>query len=82
MQVKDTFLCTINSDGEECQGIITDRNIIYIGVDVWRMLRREDTCSYPVRKYFCMDEVLENVVIKPKKKAYYMPERNSYGNIS
>lgn len=82
MKVQETFSCIRLSDKEECQAIITTNNIVYVGIDVWRLLNRSDTCSYPVQKYYDKDEALKNVIRIPTRKAYYMPERKTYGNIS
>lgn len=74
-QGRCTFLCRYtedNKNGEKdiMQGILFSEKHVLIGMDVWRLLNRMDTCEYPYRRYESIEAA--KVTIVKEHQSYYM----------
>lgn len=71
--VKDhrVFNCYYNSNPQDTmQGILYKDGSCLIGIDVWRLLNRMDTCQYRYRRYDSIEKA--NVTQVNIPKGYYM----------
>lgn len=65
------------------QGIrFKDSNKFIIGIDAWRLLNDKDTCSYPLKRYFSKNDVLNEYRIIKTPKPYYLPELQERSTVS
>lgn len=71
---KCTFCCRYDGAGNDfrelMQGILYSDRSCLIGIDVWRLLNRMDTCEYPYKRYESIEKA--NVTIVPAPKVYYL----------
>lgn len=69
-----TFCCRYNGTGNDfrdlMQGILYSDRSCLIGIDVWRLLNRMDTCEYPYKRYASIEEA--NITVAPSPKGFYM----------
>lgn len=67
-----TFCCHYKAgkSSDIMYGILYEDRSCIIGLDVWRLLNRMDTCQYPYRKYNSIEEAGITLINIPK--AYYI----------
>lgn len=66
-----TFNCYFNCNPKDTmQGILYKDSSCLIGIDVWRLLNRMDTCQYAYRRFSSIEKA--NITLVNIPKGYYM----------